>query len=68
MSKPVATTMRKLQVLPVATLIVLTIAIAGGIETIIRPEVLPFVKYVEYVGIAAGLLGIGRGLDATHRP
>lgn len=57
-----------LQTLPVATIIVVIIAIAGAVVVITNPHDLSFAKYVQYVGIAAGLLGIGRGLDAVHRP
>lgn len=47
---------------PVASLIVVIIAIVGGIVTVVEPSTLPFREYVENVGIAAGLLAIGRGL------
>ena len=57
-----------LKTIPVATLIVLVVAIAGAVVTIVHPETLSFANYVKNVGVAAGLLAIGRGLDQTHRP
>lgn len=54
--------------IPVASLIVLIIAVTGALVTVIHPETLDFATYIKYVGPAAGLLGIGRGLDAVHRP
>lgn len=47
----------------VATIIVALIALIGGIVVIVHPETLSFEDYVKNVGIAAGLLAIGRGLD-----
>jgi len=57
-----------LAAIPVATIIVIVIAITGGIVVITHPETLSFGNFVKYVGVAAGLLGIGRGLDSTHKP
>lgn len=53
---------------PVATIIILIVAVAGAIVTISHPGSLTFADYVKYTMIGAGLLGIGRGLDATHKP
>lgn len=47
----------------VATVIVALIALVGGIVVVVHPETLSFAEYVKNVGIAAGLLAIGRGLD-----
>jgi hypothetical protein len=57
-----------LAAIPVATIIVIVIATAGAIVVVAHPGTLSFVNYVKYVGVAAGLLGIGRGLDSTHKP
>lgn len=54
--------------LRVASAIVGLIAIVGGVVVIVNPETLDFEAYVKNVGIAAGLLGIGLGLDANSRP
>jgi len=51
--------------LPWATLIVVLIAIVGGVVVITDPSTLSFEEYVKNVGIAAGLLAVGRGLAAT---
>lgn len=48
----------------IATAIVVIIAIAGAIVVIVNPETLTFDQYVKDIGIAAGLLAIGRGLDS----
>lgn len=48
----------------VATIIVALIALVGAVVVIVHPETLSFEDYVKNVGIAAGLLAIGRGLDA----
>ena len=58
----------KLAAIPVATIIVVLIAIAGAVVTITQPATLPFADFVKYVGVAAGILGIGRGLDSEHKP
>lgn len=60
--------MSKLATIPVATVLVVLIAVAGAAVTIVHPETLAFDQYVKYVGLAAAVLGIGRGLDATHKP
>lgn len=57
-----------LSAIPVASLIVVIVAIAGAVVVCVNPQTLDFASYVKYVGIAAGLLGIGRGLDQVHRP
>lgn len=48
---------------PVASLIVVLIAVAGAIVTIINPDTLPFDQYVQDVMIGAGLLAVGRGVQ-----
>lgn len=48
---------------PVASLLVVLIAIAGAVVTIIEPDTLPFDQYVQNVMIGAGLLAIGRGVQ-----
>ncbi len=53
-----------LETFPVATLIVAIIAIAGAVLVIVHPETLTFAEYVRNVGVAAGLLAVGRGLAA----
>lgn len=48
---------------PVASLLVVLIAIAGAVVTIVEPDTLPFDQYVQNVMIGAGLLAIGRGVQ-----
>lgn len=57
-----------LAVIPVATIIVVIFALVGGVVVITHPETLDFEHYLKYVGASAAVLGIGRGLDATHKP
>lgn len=57
-----------LATIPLASIIILVLAIAGAVVVIVHPATLDFAQYVKFVGIAAGILGIGRGLDATHKP
>lgn len=52
---------------PIASLIVALIAVVGGVVVIVEPTTLDFESYVKNVGIAAGLLAIGRGLDSTTK-
>ncbi len=59
--------MNALRTNPVASLIVVIIAIAGGVVTVVEPSSLGFDEYVKNVGIAAGLLAIGRGLHERAR-
>lgn len=55
-------------VMPVATaIIVLIVVIVGGVVCITDPGTLSFRQYVETVGLAAGLLAIGRGLDSRSK-
>lgn len=51
----------------IATAIVLLIALVGGIVVLVHPATLSFDQYVKNVGIAAGLLAVGRGLDSHSR-
>lgn len=64
MKDPAAT----LAAVPVATILILVIAVAGAVVVCVHPEALNFASYVKYVGVAAGLLSVGRGLDSVHRP
>jgi len=52
-----------LNVIPVATILVLVYAVVGA-EQVFAGH-LEFAKYLEYMAIAAAGLAIGRGLD-TH--
>lgn len=52
---------------PVASLIVVIVAVAGAIVTVTNPDTLPFRDYVESVTLGAGLLAIGRGLDKSRQ-
>lgn len=53
---------------PVASLLVVIIALAGAVVTVVEPSTLSFEDYVKHVGVAAGLLAIGRGIaDRTVR-
>ncbi len=56
--------MNNIGALPWATLIVVLIALVGGLVVILHPETLSFAEYVRNVGVAAGLLAVGRGLAA----
>lgn len=52
-----------------ATAIVLVIVvIIGGVVVIVQPATLAFDQYIRDVGLAAGLLGIGYGIDAHSKP
>lgn len=68
MPRQVARTSASLAAIPVATILIIIIAISGAVVTIVHPDTLPFVDFIKYVGVAVGLLGIGRGLDSTHKP
>jgi hypothetical protein len=48
---------------PIPTIIVVAIAVVGGIVTIINPESLSFSQYSAQTLAAASVLGIGRGLQ-----
>lgn len=55
-------------ILPVATaLVVVIVALVGGIVCITDPESLSFEDYQRNVAIAAGLLAIGRGLNSRTK-
>lgn len=56
--------------LPVATLLIVVVAVVGGIDLILDGDLSEdFESYGRSVAIGAGLLGIGRGLNAgTPRP
>lgn len=43
---------------PVTTILVLIVAIVGGVVAIIHPDVLSFQDYATAVGISAGGLGV----------
>ena len=49
------------------TLVLVVVAIVGGIGSLINPDALSFSEYVQNVGIAAGLLSVGRGLASYSR-
>jgi hypothetical protein len=57
---------------PIATILtavlVLVIALVGGVETILNPQVLGFESYVKALSaaaVASGVLGLGRGTHAA---
>lgn len=54
--------------LPVATIIIVILAIVGGLVVLIHPDTLSFGQYIKYLAPSAAILGIGRGIDATHKP
>lgn len=53
---------------PVASLLVVIIAIAGAVVTILNPDTLPFNDYVQSVMVGAGLLAVGRGIRSHGQP
>lgn len=60
--------MEILDKLPVATLIVVVLAIVGGVDIVVDGKLSPdFREYAEKIGVAAGLLGIGRGVAAAGK-
>lgn len=57
---------------PVATIIqvivTVIVALVGGLVTLTNPDALDFDQYVKYLGILSvgnGLLGVGRGINAS---
>lgn len=48
----------------VATILVIILAVVGGVVAIIHPASLSFASYLNDMVIAVGALGIGRGLGA----
>jgi hypothetical protein len=58
----------QLAALPVATILIVIFAIVGGVICLVHPETLSFDQYIKYMAVGVGLLGIGRGLDSTHKP
>jgi hypothetical protein len=51
-----------------SAIVVIIIVGVGGVVTISSPETLPFPDYIQGAGVAAGLLGIGLGIDQNSRP
>lgn len=58
--------MKVLAATPVATLVVVLIVVIGGIKVVLGD--IEFDHFVKVIGPMVGLLAIGRGLDATHKP
>jgi hypothetical protein len=48
----------QLDKLPVTTILVVIVALVGGVIAILHPETLSFAGYAEKLGIAAGGLGV----------
>lgn len=59
--------LKLLDELNVSTVLVLLIALAGAVITVIHPETLAFKEYATITGGSAGVLGIGRGIAAHGR-
>jgi hypothetical protein len=53
-----------LEALPIATILMVIVAIAGAVVSIVHPENLGFDQYIRDLAVGAGLLGIGRGIAA----
>jgi hypothetical protein len=49
-------------------IVLVIVVIIGGIVVILDPQTLDFKDYVATVAVAAGLLGIGYGLDSESKP
>lgn len=49
-------------------IIVVVVVLAGAVMVVVNPDTLAFDQYVKDVGVAAGLLSIGYGLDSRSRP
>jgi len=49
-------------------IIVVIVVIVGGIITITDHSALSYADYLTAVGVSAGLLGIGYGIDAHSKP
>jgi hypothetical protein len=54
--------------LPVATILIVIVAIAGAVVTIVHPETLSFDQYLKYMTPGAGLLAVGRGIRNHGTP
>lgn len=55
--------------IPVSTIMIVIVAIVGGIDLIIHGNLsTDFTTYAGIVGGSSGLLAIGRGLDSTSKP
>ena len=58
-----------LERLPVATIIVILLTVVGGVDLVIDGELSKdFRAYAEEIGIAAGLLAVGRGIRKHGLP
>lgn len=61
--------MSSLLTTPISTVIVLIVAIVGGVDLIVNGHLSDdFAQYMAIVGGSSGLLAIGRGLDAHAKP
>jgi hypothetical protein len=58
---------RTLDTFPVMSLLIVILAVVGGVVTITSPDRLSFVDYFQTVIAGAAALGIGRGIAALKR-
>jgi hypothetical protein len=54
---------------PISTVIIIIVAIVGGVDLIVNGNLSPdFTNYIGIVAGSSGLLAIGRGLDSHSKP